>query len=120
MQDTQQNKTWQERHKWYESKTGQMQRVVELTHNGSKYHQLVPSQYKGGGSTVKGFRGCGFGPFGSGEKRGYFEIPAETSFGKRPCWDGISPKKRQVKDCDHSMHAIGIGKERASNLYPFR
>ena len=36
-----------------------MQRVVELTHNGSKYHQLVPSQYKGGGSTVKGFRGCG-------------------------------------------------------------
>ena len=59
MQDTQQNKTWQERHKWYESKTGQMQRVVERTHNGSKYHQLVPSQYKGGGSTVKGFRGCG-------------------------------------------------------------
>ena len=59
MQDTQQNKTWQERHKWYESKTGQMQRVVELTHNGSKHHQSVPSQYKGGGSTVKGFRGCG-------------------------------------------------------------
>ena len=59
MQDTQQKKTWQERQKWYESKTRQMQRVVELTHNGSEHHQPVPSQYKEGGSTVKGFRGCG-------------------------------------------------------------
>ena len=59
MQDTQQKKTWQERHKWYESKTRQMQRVVELTHNGSEHHQPVPSQYKGGESTIKGFRGCG-------------------------------------------------------------
>ena len=59
MQDTQQKKTWQERQKWYESKTRQMQRVVELTHNGSEHHQPVPSQYKGGESTIKGFRGCG-------------------------------------------------------------
>ena len=60
-----------------------------------------------------------FGPFGSGEKRGYFEILVETSFGKNALLGWHLVQKKQAEGYDHSMHAIGVGKERASNLYPF-
>jgi len=38
----------------------------EASIQGSKHHQLVPSQYKGGGSTVKGIQWVWFG--GGGER----------------------------------------------------
>ena len=47
-----------------------------------------------------------------GSYRGFF-------LGKMPCWDGISPKKRQAKGRGHLMHAIGVSRERAFNSYPF-
>ena len=47
---------------------------------GPGHHQLVPSQYKGGGPMVKGIQRAWFG--GGGEKGVYIWFPAVTSFGE--------------------------------------
>ena len=56
---------------------------------GLGHNLCVPSQYMGGGSSFKGFKGCGLAV---GRKEIYFRVPTETLFGKLLCWDGISPK----------------------------
>jgi len=49
---------------------------------GPEYHPLVPSQYKRGGLTVKGLRGCGLMVGGKGSILGF--LPG-LLLGKIPC-----------------------------------
>ena len=55
-----------------------------------KHHQPVPSLYKGGKPTVKGFIGCSLVVGGKGV---YIWFPVMSSFGNIPCLDGILPKR---------------------------
>ena len=57
---------------------------------GPKHHQPVPSQYKGGGPTIKGIQRVWFSGRGKGV---YIWFPVVTSFGNIPCQDGILPKR---------------------------
>ena len=54
-----------------------------------------------------------------GGKGVYFEVHVEASFGKNALLRWHFTQKRQAKGLDHLMHAIGVGRERASNPYPF-
>ena len=84
---------------------------------GPKYHLLVPSQYQRGWPLVKGFRRCGLVV---GRKMDYFDVHVEALLGKNALLGWHFTQKRQAKGLDHLMHAIGVGRERASNPYPFR
>ena len=79
----------QERQKWCGNERRQIQTVVALI-QGPGHHLCVPNQYKGGGPSIKVFKWCGLA---MGRKEIYSRVPAETSFGKMLCWDGIFPKK---------------------------
>ena len=49
----------------------------------------------------------------------YFEVHVEALLGKNALLGWHFTQKRQAKGLDHLMHAIGVGRERASNSYPF-
>ena len=46
---------------------------------GLEHHPFVPNQYRKGGPSVKGLRGCGLVVGGKGV---YFVVSTKTSFGK--------------------------------------
>ena len=54
-----------------------------------------------------------------GRKMDYFEVHVEALLGKNALLGWHFTQKRQAKGLDHLMHAIGVGRERASNPYPF-
>ena len=55
-----------------------------------RHHKLIPSQYKSGGSWVRGKRVLWSD---GGEKGGaYSRVPAQTLLGEMSCWDDMPPK----------------------------
>jgi len=61
---------------------------------GPEHHQPIPSQYKGGRPTVKGFRGCGLVV---GRKGIYFNVLVGPSFRKNSLLGWHFDQKRQAK-----------------------
>ena len=60
-------------------------------HKGPRHHLLVPSQYMGGGSQVKVFKGCGLAVR---RKRGsILGFSLKLLWGEMSCWGDISPKR---------------------------
>ena len=86
----QQNETRLEWQKWHGSKRRQTHRIAEFT-QGPEHHLLIPSQYRRGGPSVKGFRGCGL--VVGRKERSILELMSRLLLGKMPCWDDISPKR---------------------------
>ena len=74
---------------------------------GPRHHLYVPSQYMGGGPSVKGFKECGLKV---GRKEVYSGVPTETLFGKSFARMAFHPKEVNT-GWDHLMHAIGVGIE---------
>lgn len=64
---------------------------------GPEHHLPISSQYRRGGPTVKGLKGCGLLVGGKGI---YFKVPIEVSFGENAL-------------LDHLMQAIEVGREKA-------
>ena len=64
-------------------------------HIGLKHHLLVPSQYRGGGSWVKGIRGCGLLVGRKGKP--ILEFPLKLLWGEMSYWDDISPKRSKYE-----------------------
>ena len=96
---------------WEQKKTKKEDNEASI--QGSEHHQLVPSQYKGGGSTVKGIQWVWFG---GGGKRG-------SIFGFQPwLFSGmyhigmVSYPRKIVDGWDHLMHVIKVGGEIAQSL----
>ena len=81
-----------------------MQRIMELT-QGLKHHLLVPSQYKGGGPSIKTFRGCGLVV---GRKEGLFWSSYQDFFWGSALLGWHFSQKRQAKGWGHLMHAIEV------------
>ena len=56
--------------------------------------------------------------FGGGgrEERVYFGVHAEASFGENALLEWHFAQKRQVKDSDHLIHAIEVGRERKPSI----
>ena len=79
---------------------------------GLEHHPLVPNQYRKGGPSVKGLRGCGLVV---GGKMIYLGFPSRLLFGKMPCWDGILPRKGS-RWLDHLIHTIEVSGEVAQVL----
>ena len=78
----------------------------ETNTEGPEHHQLVPSQYKGGGLTVKGiqrvwFGGGGFQPW----------LLLEIYLARM-----VSYPKEVIDGWDHLMHTIELGSEVAQSL----
>ena len=61
---------------------------------GSEHHPHVASQYKKGGLTIKGFKGCSLVVGENGSILGF--LP-RLLLGKMLCWDGISLKRGKQK-----------------------
>ena len=76
-------------------------------HKGLGHHLLVPSQYMGGGPSIKRFRGCGLV---MGRKKSILEFLLRLL--SEECFVGMTflPKKINT-GWDHLMHAIGVGVE---------
>ena len=79
-------------------------------HKGLGHHQLITSQYMGGGPQVKGFKGCGLG---WGEKEGLFWGSHSNFFGERRLVGMVSHPKEASMGWDHLMHAIKVGNREA-------
>ena len=76
-----QKNTTQERQEWRRNERRQTSIVMALA-QGLGHYLHVPSQYMGGGSSVKGFKGCGLAV---GRKWISFGGLIETPFGKMLC-----------------------------------
>ena len=61
-------------------------------HKGPGHYLLVPSQYMGGGSQVKVFRGCGLVV---GRKWVYFEVHVEAFLGEK-CLVGMTLRPKEA------------------------
>ena len=82
----------------------QMQMVVAHA-QGLGHHLLIPSQYMGGGPSVKGFRGCGLAV---GRKKSILEFLLRLLSGE--CFIGMTFLPKEINTGrDPLMHAIGVG-----------
>ena len=77
-----------------------------------EHHQFVPNQYKRGGPTVKGFKGCGLVV---GGKWSIFGFQPRLLLGIYSA-EMVSYLKDVVDDSDHLMHAIEVGDKVAKFL----
>ena len=59
---------------------------------GPRHHQPIPSQYRSGGSWVRGKKGY---DLAVGEGKAYFGIPAQILLGVMSYWDDIQSKRRK-------------------------
>ena len=77
-------------------------------HKGPGYHLLVPSQYIGGGSQVKAFKGCGLAVR---RKRGsILGFPLKLLWER--CFARMTSHPKEVSmGWNHLMHAIEVGNE---------
>ena len=75
---------------------------------GSKHHQPVPSQYKGGRPMVKGIQRVWFG---GGGKRGLYLVSNRVFFWEIYLAMMVSYPKEVIDGWDHLMHAIKLGSE---------
>ena len=75
---------------------------------GLEHHQLVPIQYKGGGSTVKGIQRVWFG--GGGKMGSIFGFLPWLLLGIYLV-GMVSYPKEVIDGWDHLMHAIELGSE---------
>ena len=73
---------------------------------GPEHHQPVPSQYKGGGPTVKGIQRAWFG--GGGGRGSIFGFLPWFLLGIYPA-GMVSYLKEVINGWDHLMHAIELG-----------
>ena len=84
---------------------------------GPKHHPLIANQYRKGGPTIKGFKGCGLVV---GEKGSILGFLPRLLLGKLPCWDGILPKRGKQKAGTHKKQTlIHLGRGNDPNPYPF-
>ena len=81
---------------------------------GPGHHQLVPSQYMGGGPSIKGFKGCGLAV---GRIEAYLGFLLRLLLGKCFARMAFYPKEVSV-GWSQLMHAIRVGIKKASNPYP--
>ena len=79
----------------------------------SEHHQLVPSQCKGGGPTVKGLIE---GVVWWGGGNGLFLVSSQALFWEMLCWDSIFAQIQVINDWDHLMHVREVGKEKPKTL----
>ena len=75
---------------------------------GPEYHQLVPSQYKGGGPMVKGIQRVWFG---GGRNRVLYLVSSHDFFLRIYPTGMVSYQKEVVDGWDYLMHAIEVGGE---------
>ena len=81
--------------------------MVVAQAQGPGHHLLVPSQYMGGGPSVKGFKGCGLAV---GRKKSIIEFLLRLLSWE--CFAGMTFLPKEVNTgWDHLMHAIGVGVE---------
>ena len=74
---------------------------------GPEYHRLVPSQYKGGGSTIKELKGC---CLVVGEKGSIFGFQLWLLLGIYPA-RMVAYSKEVVDGWNHQMHTIEVAGE---------
>ena len=76
-------------------------------HKSPGHHLLVPSQYMGGGPSVKGIRGCGLVV---GRKKSILEFLLRLLL--EECFVRMTFLPKEINTGrDHLMHAIGVGVE---------
>ena len=103
------NLLWQ---KWNGNKRKQKTKDSRTSTQWPKHHQFVPSQYKRGGPTTKGFRGCGLVVRG---KESIFGFQLGLLLGIYSV-GMVSYPKEVVDGWEHLMHAIEVGEEVAKSL----